>query len=685
MSSEAKKLDPASIVLAPQKKSTASAAISLRPQRGPAAGSSASSSGAPSGSAFSSSSPTRSSGFADAERGQLQYSEPAESFPEIPTDLNKRIYTRASLHEYKTPMSRLPDAETVNAMRGCSVWTDSIVSAQSLAQTLPSGPYMQRDQRGGKGQQQGQKNRMGPGGQGGNASNRGGGNGGMGGNSNRSGSPSGKSTQGGGGSGNFGSSKPSDGAKGGSRPQKKKDEQEMFFGQIQSLLNKLTLEKFDKLCGKLVDLFKTIDTPETLEYSVELVHKKALTEPHFCSMYSDLCERLSKESPEFPDPDGGKKPLGFSKLILNDCQKVFLERLPVGDVSEEIMNKARKRILGNLVFIGELYKRNLIHQNIVQRCVNDLASEVQKGVAQLHPEQTHEAAALQAAENNIEKLCKIVSSVAKTWEARNPTNKTWMDQLFELLKDFASNNVLNPRTRFLVRDVIDMRLNGWIPRRRVEGPQKLDDIKLQAELEYDGLIAPAEMIQLKTVPAAEFEKRARENDAQRARAASGGSASAPSPAKPAVNRLGPAPAVEDEDVATEALQEYLNSGDMHELSLSVRELKSLDKFVTAVVDWAFQKNPTSSAGVYKQIAEVFVGLKNQKALTSDHFVHGFSVLTSSLDDIVVDVPHAVTTLGFFLGNAARNGVISEQQLDSVVNSVPTPDLRTKLSAAATQV
>jgi hypothetical protein len=576
------------------------------------------------------------------------------------------------------------------------VWTDSVVSAQSLAQTLPSGPYMQRDQRGGgKGQQQGQKNnRMGPGGGGGqggdrNSSNNrnGGGNGGggMGGNSNRSGSPSGggKSSQGGG--GNFGSSKPGDGGKSSSRPQKKKDEQEMFFGQIQSLLNKLTLEKFDKLCGKLVDLFKTVDTAEALECSVELVHKKALSEPHFCSMYSDLCERLSKESPEFPDPEGGKKPLGFSKLILNDCQKVFLEGLPVGDVSEEVMTKARKRILGNLVFIGELYKRNLIHQNIVQRCVNDLAAEVQRGVALLHPDQVHEAAALQAAENNIEKLCKIVSAVAKTWESRNATNKTWSDQLFDMLKDFASNSVLNPRTRFLVRDVLDMRLNGWVPRRRVEGPQKLDDIKLQAELEYDGLIGPPEVIQHKTVPIAEFEKRARENDAQRARAASGGSGSTPSPAKPAVSRLGPAPAVEDEDVAAEAIQEFLKTGDMNELSLSVRELKSLDKFVTAVVDWASQKNPTSSAGIYKQISDAFVGLKNQKALTSEHFVHGFQTLTSSLDDIVVDVPHAVPTLGLFLGNVTRGGVISDQQLNAVIQTVPTADLRSKLSAAATQV
>lgn len=664
-------------------------------QRGPAAGTGASSGGS-SGSAFTSSSPTRSSGFGDSERGSLSYNEPADSFPEIPTDLAKLIYNRVALHERKVPMSRLPDAETVSAMKSCSVWTDTAVSAQSLAQTLPSGPYLgpSRDSRNKGGMNQ-QKNRNGPGGQaqgGNNSRNNGGASGsgaGPGSNSGRNGSPSGKQSTGfgsGGATSPIGTAKSGEGAK---RPQKKRDEQELFFGQIQSLLNKLTLEKFDKLCDKLVELFKQIDSPDIFAESVELVHKKALTEPHFCSMYSDLCERLSKASPEFPDPDGGKKPISFSKVILNDCQKVFLERLPVGDVAEEAMTKARKRILGNLVFIGELYKRALIHQNIVQRCVNDLVTEVQKGTAQFTDE--HPPVALvEATENNIEKLCKLVIAVAKFWESKNPSNKAWMDHIFELLKDFASDKHLNPRTRFLARDVIDMRLNGWVPRRKVEGPQKLDDIKLQAELEYDGILVQ-ENAPLKTVPLVEFEKRGRENDAQRARAASGGSgtgasasSTATTPAKvgaAAAARLGPAPAVEDEDVALEALQEFLTSGDLNELSISVREMKSLDKFVSTAVDWAFQRLPATSAALYTQISNAFAALHSTKALNSDHFVQGFESLSSSLDDIVVDVPHAAQILGLFVGRSLKASILTQAQIDAVVGRCPLEPLRAKLSDA----
>ena len=38
---------------------------------------------------------------------------------------------------------------------------------------------------------------------------------------------------------------------------KKKEEVDLFFGKIRSLLNKLTLEKFDQLAEKLVNLFKS--------------------------------------------------------------------------------------------------------------------------------------------------------------------------------------------------------------------------------------------------------------------------------------------------------------------------------------------------------------------------------------------------------------------------------------------
>jgi len=89
----------------------------------------------------------------------------------------------------------------------------------------------------------------------------------------------------------------------------------MFFGKMRSLLNKLTLEKFDQLAEKLVNLFKSIDSQESVQAAIELVHNKALSEPHFSAMYSDLSKRLNDNCPALGD---GKST--FRSILLNQCQ-----------------------------------------------------------------------------------------------------------------------------------------------------------------------------------------------------------------------------------------------------------------------------------------------------------------------------------------------------------------------------
>jgi hypothetical protein len=55
-----------------------------------------------------------------------------------------------------------------------------------------------------------------------------------------------------------------------------------------------------------------------------------------------------------------------------------------------------------------------------------------------------------------------------------------------------------------------MRLNDWTPRRKVEGPKKIDDIHAEAELEQDGLLPTPVGAPLKIVPTSVYEKRAQE-------------------------------------------------------------------------------------------------------------------------------------------------------------------------------
>lgn len=54
------------------------------------------------------------------------------------------------------------------------------------------------------------------------------------------------------------------------------------------------------------------------------IFEKALDEPKYCSMYAQLCRRLSEEAPNFDPPDG---PCTFNRLLLNKCQVSDVLRL----------------------------------------------------------------------------------------------------------------------------------------------------------------------------------------------------------------------------------------------------------------------------------------------------------------------------------------------------------------------
>ncbi len=83
------------------------------------------------------------------------------------------------------------------------------------------------------------------------------------------------------------------------------DEEQKLRKKVRGILNKLTLDKFDILADQLIVLIKeTVDGARMLKESVKTIFDKALSEAYFASMYSDLCNKLSKELPEFPGMTG---------------------------------------------------------------------------------------------------------------------------------------------------------------------------------------------------------------------------------------------------------------------------------------------------------------------------------------------------------------------------------------------
>ena len=239
----------------------------------------------------------------------------------------------------------------------------------------------------------------------------------------------------------------------------------MVFRRVRGILNKLTPEKFQKLSDDLLRI--ELSSSVILKGVIILIFDKALDEPKYSSMYAQLCKRLSEEAPNFEPPD---TTCTFRVLLLNKCKNEFenraatLEQYGYIDNSleeEERRQLAKRKMLGNIKFIGELGKLEILAEGILHRCIQELLV-TRKG---------------DDPSEDLECLCQILRTCGRILDTDK--GKMLMGQYFERMTTLAENTDLAPRIRFMLKDVIDLRQDGWVPRKAtvVEGPMPIHQIR----------------------------------------------------------------------------------------------------------------------------------------------------------------------------------------------------------------
>jgi len=68
----------------------------------------------------------------------------------------------------------------------------------------------------------------------------------------------------------------------------------------------------------------------------------------------------------------------------------------------------------------------------------------------------------------VEALCQLFNTVGKQLE-ENPKSRTIIDSYFARMEQLTKNERLVSRMRFMVRDVLELRTNKWVPRREEVG------------------------------------------------------------------------------------------------------------------------------------------------------------------------------------------------------------------------
>ena len=275
-------------------------------------------------------------------------------------------------------------------------------------------------------------------------------------------------------------------------------EPDMVQRKVKAALNKMTPEKFDKIADQILAIAaqsKDEADGRTLRQVIQLTFEKATDEAHWASMYAKFCKRmLETMSPEIKDESitdkngnivsGGNL---FRKYLLNRCQEEFergwkmdLPEKPEGEredakteeaamLSDEyyVAATAKRRGLGLVQFIGELYKLSMLTERIMHECVKKLVDYT--GIPD---------------EAEIESLTKLLKTIGSNLDSTEK-GKPMMDVYFQRIQSMIDTPELPSRLRFMLMDIIDLRKKRWASKDNNKGPKTLDEIRVEVYLPPD--------------------------------------------------------------------------------------------------------------------------------------------------------------------------------------------------------
>ncbi|EPX73058.1 translation initiation factor eIF4G [Schizosaccharomyces octosporus yFS286] len=257
--------------------------------------------------------------------------------------------------------------------------------------------------------------------------------------------------------------------------------------KVKGSLNKMTLEKFEKISDQILEMAmqsRRETDGRTLRLVIQLTFEKATDEPNFSNMYARFARKMmdsiddSIRDENVLDKNGQpvRGGLLFRKYLLSRCQEDF-ERgwkanLPAGGAGEaEIMSDEyyvaaaiKRRGLGLVRFIGELFKLSMLSEKIMHECIKRLLGNV------TDPE-----------EEEIESLCKLLMTVGVNIDATEKGHAA-MDVYVLRMETITKIPNLPSRIKFMLLDVIDSRRAGWNIKKEIEkGPKTIQEIHEEAE------------------------------------------------------------------------------------------------------------------------------------------------------------------------------------------------------------
>lgn len=260
--------------------------------------------------------------------------------------------------------------------------------------------------------------------------------------------------------------------------------------KVKSALNKLTLEMFEPITEDLLTIAKQSrweEDAKTIKQVISLTFAKACDEPYWSSVYAQFCAKMLKEIPEeIKDVNTltktGEPAAGGDlarRLLLATCQveyeKGWVDKLPTNPdgtplepemMSDEYyaMAAAKRRGLGLVKFIGNLYILNMLNDQVILHCLRDQSKNV-----------------VDPSEDSLENLTQLIKTVGPRFEATE-RNRAALNMIFDNIQQILENSKLSSRIKFMLMDLQDLKKSNWKAAKQEAGPKTIKEIHNEAEL-----------------------------------------------------------------------------------------------------------------------------------------------------------------------------------------------------------
>jgi translation initiation factor 4G len=493
---------------------------------------------------------------------------------------------------------------------------------------------------------------------------------------------------------------------------------EKLVQSIRGTLNKLSDKTFRKLGKEIQDIVKPrLEDEDFLNSVIVEFFDKAWRGESFAGLFARLCATLSEEFGEWKSSDG--KTTTLKRHIANQCEKVFTSGHQTIDTAGKTAAEAKElrliqkhKMLGNIRFIGELYKEELLSRKIMTICVDDLLNG---GLSK--EDDRDEGRKDLPTDDELESLWKLLNTIGPVLYANcqkaPPGRKkktlaaieAWFNRLVSLGKDERLPN----RIRFKIQDIIELKENGW----RVPGSVDPNSTRSRLRTRFSqrgrssrgnasrnmalqrrpqdryasatgvvdsraGDVRRTPQIQSSTRnPPLDRDPRAPVRNQRFNRGTSGGQQRAsmgstsnpqrqsPSPAPPLLTPTPSKPKGLTEEQQRRKMKsfilEYVESQEMDEAVECLKEIGN-PKLHPAVIVEAFSAALDAKAGKIIHFRNLICGLHKSNVLRSEAILEGLDETWDLLADLMIDAPQAPQLLGKYCVQLVEDDILTLAQI-----------------------